>query len=90
MTRRADFQNIRNAFRHRDYALFVGGMSPATVTVWMHRVAVGWLAWELTRSPTWGGIIGFAGGAVACFAAWGPASHRRRRMIPALEAEEAG
>ncbi len=60
MNSRADFQNIRNAFRHRDYALFVGGMSPAMVTLWMHRVAVGWLAWELTLSPTWLGIIAFA------------------------------
>lgn len=60
MTRRANFQNIRNAFRHRNYALFLGGMTPAMVTLWMHRIAVGWLAWQLTNSLTWLGIIAFA------------------------------
>ena len=60
MTRRADFQNIRNAFRHRNYALFIAAQTPAMVTLWLQRLAVGWLTWELTHSPTWLGIIAFA------------------------------
>ena len=27
---------------------------------WLHRMAVGWLAWELTESTSWLGIVGFA------------------------------
>lgn len=51
---------ILRVFGHRQYALFMGGMSPHLVTLWMQRVGIGWLAWELTHSPTWLGIIAAA------------------------------
>jgi MFS family permease len=35
-------------------------MSPNLITVWMQRLAVGWLAWELTNSTTWLGVIAAA------------------------------
>ncbi len=51
---------ILRVFGHRQYALFMGGMTPELVTLWMQRVGIGWLAWELTGSPTWLGIIAAA------------------------------
>lgn len=40
----------------RDYTL---GATLAVVGVWVHRVATGWLTWELTETPSWLGIITF-------------------------------
>jgi MFS family permease len=40
--------------------LFAAGMVPSLITLWMQRLAVGWLTWELTHSPAWLGIIAFA------------------------------
>lgn len=51
---------IGSAMRHRNYAIITWTMAPCLVTTWMYRVAVGWLAWKLTGSPTWLGIIAFA------------------------------
>ena len=36
------------------------GNSVSLIGTWMQRVAVGWLAWDLTRSGTWLGIVVFA------------------------------
>ncbi|MGE3646014.1 MAG: MFS transporter [Beijerinckiaceae bacterium] len=36
------------------------GHTLATIGRWMKRTAVGWLAWELTESPAWLGIVTFA------------------------------
>lgn len=42
---------------HRNYAWFMGGMAPALVTLWMQRIGTLWLAWELTHSNTWVGVV---------------------------------
>ncbi|MGE3643272.1 MAG: MFS transporter [Beijerinckiaceae bacterium] len=47
-------------FRHRNYVLFMVGLGPHAISSWMQRVGVGWLAWELTHSPTWLGLIAAA------------------------------
>ncbi|MDX1483519.1 MAG: MFS transporter [Alphaproteobacteria bacterium] len=60
MASSAGFAPIIRVFRHRNYALYMGGMSPNLVTIWMQRLAVGWLAWELTNSTTWLGVIAAA------------------------------
>ena len=51
---------VRRALRHRNHFLFAAGMAPSLITLWMQRLAVGWLTWELTHSPAWLGIIAFA------------------------------
>jgi MFS family permease len=51
---------IVRVWTYRNYALFMVGMTPSLVTTWMHRVGIGWLAWELTQSTTWLGIIAAA------------------------------
>ncbi|MGE5537647.1 MAG: MFS transporter [Gemmatimonas sp.] len=54
------FQPLLRVWRYREYALFMGGMAPSLVTLWMQRVGVGWLAWELTHSPAWLGAVAAA------------------------------
>ena len=56
----ARFLPIAEVFSHRNYALFMVGLGPHAISSWMFRVAVGWLAWELTHSPAWLGIIAAA------------------------------
>ena len=51
---------VRRALGHRNHFLFAAGMVPSLITLWMQRLAVGWLTWELTHSPAWLGIIAFA------------------------------
>lgn len=54
------FSSIARAFRSRNYTLYVAGNSISLIGTWMHRLANGWLAWELTGSTTWLGLIAFA------------------------------
>jgi MFS family permease len=56
----APLQSLVRVWAHRNYALFMGGMAPSLVTLWMQRVGIGWLAWELTHSPAWLGAVAAA------------------------------
>lgn len=47
-------------WQHRNFALFMTGIGPYYITSWMQRVGIGWLAWELTHSPAWLGLIAAA------------------------------
>jgi MFS family permease len=51
---------IIRCLSHPKFALFEGGLFPHYTTGWMMRVGAGWLAWELTQSPAWLGIIAAA------------------------------
>lgn len=51
------FRRVIGVFRHRDYARYTAGNSLSLIGLWMQRIGVGWLTWELTQSPTWLGII---------------------------------
>ena len=48
------------ALAYRNYRIYAGGNVVSLVGIWMQRVAVGWLAWTLTRSGTWLGILSMA------------------------------
>ncbi|MEE8515400.1 MAG: MFS transporter [Alphaproteobacteria bacterium] len=52
--------NIKRVFAIRNYRIFVVGNLSSSLGNWIHRVAVGWLAWELTGSATWLGVMAFA------------------------------
>ena len=41
------------------YSWYLAGEVADTLGVWMQRLALGWLVWELTRSPAWLGILSF-------------------------------
>lgn len=56
----AGFHNIAAAFKNRDYAIFAAAHVPGLIGMWAQRVAIGWLAWELTKSPAWLGVIAMA------------------------------
>ena len=51
---------ILEIWQHRNFALFMSGIGPYYITNWMQRVGVGWLAWELSHSPAWLGVIAAA------------------------------
>jgi MFS family permease len=54
------FGGFAVALRNTQYRIFTIGSLVATIGTWVQRVAVGWLAWELTHSETWLGILAFA------------------------------
>src|SRR6266571_3039678 len=54
------FANIARAFASRNYRLFAAGNAISLIGTWLQRVAVGWLAWQLTHSGTWLGLVAFA------------------------------
>jgi len=43
-----------------NYGIYVAGNSLSLIGSWMQRVAVGWLAWELSRSGAVLGLVAFA------------------------------
>jgi MFS family permease len=51
---------ILAVFSNRAFTLFTAGNSVSLIGVWVHRLAVGWLAWELTESYFWLGAVSFA------------------------------
>jgi MFS family permease len=59
MAHNAGFDAIRGALSNRNYRHFCMGNVVSQFGTWIQRVAVGWLTWELTESPTWLGIIAF-------------------------------
>lgn len=54
------FGGIGRALSSRNYRTYWSGNALSLVGTWAHRVAAGWLTWELTHSATWLGIIAFA------------------------------
>ena len=42
---------------NRNFAIYLVGSTFSLHGLWIQRVAIGWLAWELTESQTWLGII---------------------------------
>jgi predicted MFS family arabinose efflux permease len=51
---------LARALSHRDSRIFFGGSMVAWTGLWMQRIAVSWLAWELTGSAFWVGMVAFA------------------------------
>jgi len=56
----AGFGAIRSALANRNYRRFTIGNLLSQIGTWVQRIAVGWLTWELTQSPSWLGVIAFA------------------------------
>lgn len=48
------------ALQHPVYRTYMVGHTLAAIGRWMKRTAVGWLAWELTKSTSWLGLVAFA------------------------------
>ncbi|MBI3512694.1 MAG: MFS transporter [Proteobacteria bacterium] len=57
---RHGYRNITRALSSRNYRIYAGGNFVSLCGTWLQRIAVGWLAWQLTRSGTWLGLVAFA------------------------------
>ena len=55
-----NFSKVVQAFRIRNFALYTAGNSLSLIGMWIQRLAVGWLIWELTESGIWLGAIAIA------------------------------
>src|SRR3954466_6067237 len=51
---------IWRALRHRNYRLFFVGQGISLVGTWMQQIAEVWLAYRLTHSAFYLGVVGFA------------------------------
>ncbi|MBM3485133.1 MAG: MFS transporter [Alphaproteobacteria bacterium] len=60
MARFANFGRITDALGQGNYGLYIAGSSIGLIGLWIHRVAAGWLTWELTQSGAWLGLMAFA------------------------------
>src|SRR5215467_12263693 len=47
-------------WRNPSFGLYSAGSAVSLIGMWMQRIAVGWLTWQLTGSGFWLGIIAFA------------------------------
>jgi len=56
----AGLQTFRDLFAIRDYRFYLAGVAASNVGVWVQRIAIGWLTWELTESTAWLGGIALA------------------------------
>jgi len=60
------------ALGHRNFRLFWSGQLVSLIGTWMQNIARGWLVLELTHSPFWLGMVGFANAVpVLIFSLWG-------------------
>ena len=51
---------VLKVWRNPNYVAFEAGWFPQSVTFWMQRVGVTWLAWELSHSNAWVGAVAAA------------------------------
>jgi MFS family permease len=54
------FENALRVLRMRNYRLYAAGNAVSLIGTWMQRISVGWLAWELTHSTLWLGVVAAA------------------------------
>ena len=46
--------------RNADFSVYSAGNAVSLIGMWMQRIAIGWLTWQLTESGLWLGIVAFA------------------------------
>jgi len=54
------FDNLAGALSHRNYRVYISGNGISLIGSWLQRVSVGWLAWTLTHSGAWLGLVSLA------------------------------
>jgi predicted MFS family arabinose efflux permease len=60
MSKLGNWRHLAKALSYRDHRLFNATLVPTLTSQWAQRTGIGWLAWDLTHSPTWLGIIAAA------------------------------
>lgn len=53
-------RSAESALAHRNFVIYLAGNVFSVHGLWIHRVALGWFAWELTHSEFWVGVIAFS------------------------------
>ncbi|MFK8252890.1 hypothetical protein [Ancylobacter terrae] len=53
----AEDQEAEEAGSSRGYILYAIAQSISSTGTWMQRLAIGWLAWDLTQSTSWVGAM---------------------------------
>ncbi len=56
----AGFGAVEQIMRHRSFRIYLYGHIPTVIGVWVVRVAIGWLGWQLTGSAFWLGALAAA------------------------------
>jgi MFS family permease len=51
---------LLRVFRNRDYLRYTLGNGISLIGLWVQRLAIGWLTWQLTHSGFWLGAVAFA------------------------------
>ncbi len=46
--------------KNTNFGIFTAGNTVSLIGMWMERIAVGWLTWQLTESGFWLGVVAFA------------------------------
>lgn len=59
MIRSEGLTNIAHTLRIPNYRRYILGKFLAQITMWMYRLALSWMVWDMTHSATWLGIFGF-------------------------------
>lgn len=59
MIRSEGLRNIALTLRNPHYRAFTSGKFVSQITMWMYRMAIAWIVWDMTHSATWLGIFGF-------------------------------
>jgi MFS family permease len=59
MSGRLSLTETRKMLTQGPYGLYIGGNFVSHVGDWAQRLAIGWIAWQLTQSPGWLGVILF-------------------------------
>jgi predicted MFS family arabinose efflux permease len=60
IVRLSQIRIIELPLRNRSFGLYSAGSAISLIGMWMQRIAVGWLTWQLTGSGFWLGIVAFA------------------------------
>lgn len=55
----ASLSGVGRVFTHRNAQVYFGASVLCWTGLWVQRIAVDWLAWELTHSPAWVGVLAF-------------------------------
>ena len=48
-----------SAWQNRNFLIYITGSTISLLGLWVYRVALGWFAWQLSKSELWVGIVAF-------------------------------
>src|SRR5689334_12623637 len=60
IARLSSLRIVQLPLRNPSFGLYSLGSAISLIGMWMQRIAVGWLTWELTHSGFWLGVVAFA------------------------------